>query len=459
MPEIARLPLHRYAPDRPDLPPEWTAAPSGPFVHEPELALLAAKSPRNVVHAERLGAAGTSGATVARWLDEGVLAAMAPAFHLLRGETPDGRARWGLLGGVPLVDAAGGGLLRLERVYPSERDEKLARMRAARTQFAPVLGLLEPDSGLAELAARVAVGEPFMEYRQGDGARHAIWRVAEAEEDAARAVASGRKALVAGGHVALAASLALWAELGPGTPGNRRPWDYVLCCLADGGPDEPVAAPVHRVLTWFRKFDWERVLTAAEEHFQVRPANMPEDLAASGPGAFLLYLPTTLWLLIPRTTPGEPSARLTAGAAAGSDPELGKDAAMPTAPAATAGAGHGAGQGAGRDAEHGVGTSAGQDEAGGLLARSSAHVFDQGFLRGVLGLGDEELARHYLDYALSPEEALRLVRGGKVQAAFVVRPSPLADLRRLAAAGLELPPRSVAFPPCLPSGLVMYRNG
>ncbi len=406
MPEIVPLPLHRYATARPDLPPEWTAAPAGPFLPGPEVALLAAKSPGNVVHVERLGSPDTAAATLRGWLADGILTPMEPAFHILRDELPDGRARWGLLGGVPLLAVAQGGLLRLEEVYPADREERLARMRAARAQFAPVLGLLEQGSGLAELAARVAVGEPFLEYRQGDGTRHALWRVAESEQDAARAVATGRRALLAGGHATLAAAMALWAELGPGTPGNRRPWDYVLCCLADGGPHEPLAAPVHRVLTWFRKFDWERVLHDAEERFHVRPATMPEDLAAVGGGAFLLYLPTTLWLLVPRGLSGRE----------GKNPED-------------------------------------------LLARSSAHVLDREFLRGVLGLGDEELDRHFLDYALAPEAALSLVRGGEAQAALVVRPTPLPDLRTMAAAGLTMPARSVAFPPGLPSGLVFYFNG
>lgn len=410
MPEFVPLPLQRYNPARPDLPPEWTSAPAGPHLPGPELSLLAAKSPCNVVHVERLGTAETSAETLRRWRNENILSPLDPGFLLLRSERPDGRARWGLLGGVPLVSVAEGGLLRLEDVYSPQRDDRLARMRAARAQFAPVLGLLESGSGMGDLAARVSRGEPLLECRQGDGLRHVLWRVPQAEEPAAQSVAQGRAALVAGGHTTLAASLALWAEQGPGTPGNRKPWDYVLCCLIDGSPDGLDIAPVHRVLTWFRKFDWETLLTKAEERFHVRPATMPEDLAMAGDGAFLLYLPTTLWLLVPRESPGSPAGNS-------------------------------------------------QSDADALLAASPAHMLERVFLRGVLGLGDEELARHFLDYSLSPEEALRSVRGGEAQAAFILRPTPLADLRTMAAAGRTLPARSVAVTPCVPSGLVFYLHG
>ncbi|EMG37271.1 hypothetical protein PCS_02109 [Desulfocurvibacter africanus PCS] len=412
MPEFVPLPLHRYNPARPDLPPEWTSAPAGPHLHGPELSLLAAKSPCNVVHVERLGTADTSAETLRRWLGEDILTPMEPGFLLLRSELPNGRARWSLLGGVPLVSVAEGGLLRLEDVNPSQRDDRLARMRSAKAQFAPVLGLLEPDSGLNAFATHISRDEPLMECRQGDGVRHILWRVPQLEEPVAQTVIKGGAALVTGGHTTLAAALALWAEQGPGTPGNRKPWDYVLCCLTDGSPDGLDVAPVHRVLTWFRKFDWETLLTKAEERFHVRPATMPEDLAMAGDGAFLLYLPTTLWLLIPR----EP---------------------VPDTPADNPQAA----------------------EADALLARCPAHVLERGFLRGVLGLGDEELARHFLDYFLSPEEALRLVRGGEAQAAFILRPTPLADLRAMATAGRTLPARSVAVPPCVPSGLVFYLHG
>lgn len=410
MPELVPLPLQRYNPARPDLPPEWTSAPAGPHLLGPELSLLAAKSPCNVVHVERLGTAETSAETLRRWQNENILTPLKPGFLLLRSELPDGRARWGLLGGVPLVSVAEGGLLRLEDVYPPQRDDRLARMRAAKAQFAPVLGLLEPDSGLNEFATYIVQDESLMECRQGDGVRHVLWRVPQVEEPVAQAVVKGGTALVVGGHTTLAASLALWVEQGPGTPGNRKPWDYVLCCLFDGSPDGLDIAPVHRVLTWFRKFDWETLLTKAEERFHVRPATMPEDLAMAGDGAFLLYLPTTLWLLVPREV-SESSA---------DNPQASTDA---------------------------------------LLNGNPAHALERVFLRGVLGLGDEELARHFLDYSLSPEEALRAVRGGEAQAAFILRPTPQADLRAMAAAGRTLPARSVVVSPCVPSGLVFYLHG
>jgi uncharacterized protein (DUF1015 family) len=97
-----------------------------------------------------------------------------------------------------------------------------------------------------------------------------------------------------------------------------------------------------------------------------------------------------------------------------------------------------------------------------LPGRSQAYrhldtgVLEALLLKGALGLGDEDISHlRGLFYARSTEEALRLVRAGDYDAAFFMRPTPVAQVRDVAAAGENMPPKSTFFFPKLLTGLLL----
>ena len=72
-----------------------------------------------------------------------------------------------------------------------------------------------------------------------------------------------------------------------------------------------------------------------------------------------------------------------------------------------------------------------------------------------LGLSDEDIS-HFngLFYARDTAEALAMVRSGEYDAAFLMRPTPVQQVRDVAAAGENMPPKSTYFFPKLLTGLL-----
>jgi uncharacterized protein (DUF1015 family) len=59
-----------------------------------------------------------------------------------------------------------------------------------------------------------------------------------------------------------------------------------------------------------------------------------------------------------------------------------------------------------------------------------------------------------LDYARDFDHALELVESGARDAAFFVAPTPIEEVRAVAAAGESMPPKSTYFFPKVPTGLL-----
>jgi uncharacterized protein (DUF1015 family) len=76
-------------------------------------------------------------------------------------------------------------------------------------------------------------------------------------------------------------------------------------------------------------------------------------------------------------------------------------------------------------------------------------------LKGALGLSDEDIS-HFngLFYARDTAEAIAMVRSGEYDAAFLMRPTPIRQVRDVAAAGENMPPKSTYFFPKLLTGLL-----
>ena len=83
-----------------------------------------------------------------------------------------------------------------------------------------------------------------------------------------------------------------------------------------------------------------------------------------------------------------------------------------------------------------------------------AAILEAIFLRGALGLSGADVeAKKGLAYTASAEAALGAL-GKTAQAAFFMRPTPVEQVREVAAAGETMPPKSTYFFPKLPSGIV-----
>ena len=94
---------------------------------------------------------------------------------------------------------------------------------------------------------------------------------------------------------------------------------------------------------------------------------------------------------------------------------------------------------------------AGRSEA---YRRLDAAILEALLLRGALGMSDEDLdAKRGISYAASRDAALAALENGGA-AAFLLRPTPVEQVREVAAAGETMPPKSTYFFPKLLTGLV-----
>jgi uncharacterized protein (DUF1015 family) len=96
-----------------------------------------------------------------------------------------------------------------------------------------------------------------------------------------------------------------------------------------------------------------------------------------------------------------------------------------------------------------------------LADRSQAYrhldtgVLETLLLKGALGVGDDDISHlHDFGYARDTEQALALVRSGEYDVAFLMRPTPVAQVGDVAAAGENMPPKSTYFFPKLLTGLL-----
>jgi uncharacterized protein (DUF1015 family) len=83
-----------------------------------------------------------------------------------------------------------------------------------------------------------------------------------------------------------------------------------------------------------------------------------------------------------------------------------------------------------------------------------AAILEEIVLKGALGMSGEDIeAKRGLGYAKGIDEARNAIREGEYDAAFLLRPTPVSQVREVAAAGETMPPKSTFFFPKLLTGI------
>src|SRR5439155_9697634 len=87
--------------------------------------------------------------------------------------------------------------------------------------------------------------------------------------------------------------------------------------------------------------------------------------------------------------------------------------------------------------------------------RLDAAVLETLLLKGPLELTDDDISHlHRFGYARDTDQALALVESGEYDLAFLLRPTPVQQVREVAASGASMPPKSTYFFPKLLTGLL-----
>jgi uncharacterized protein (DUF1015 family) len=325
---------------------------------------------------------------------------------------PDGRrlTRRGFYCRVRIEEYGPGRVRPHERTHPGPKEDRLRLTRATRTNVSPIFGLYSDPTQAAWTALEQPTARaPWAEITDAQDTVHGLWRVSGPEAIAAvQAATSGAELLIADGHHRYETMRTYAQEIG-----GEGEHNYILMCLVALEDPGLTVFPTHRLIGALDDDRRCALEQALERDFDITEVPV-ERIAPSEqePGAM-----TPLQLGYIDTRDGR-ALRLTL-----------KDQAIADAA---------------------------------LADRSQAYrqldtgVLEALLLKGALGLSDEDISHlNGLFYARSTEEALELVRTGAYDAAFFMRPTPVAQVRDVAAAGENMPPKSTFFYPKLLTGLLL----
>jgi uncharacterized protein (DUF1015 family) len=388
-------------------------APPYDVIDEAQRAELAARSPYNVVEldlphdpdggdpyehaAELLG----------QWTSEDVLVRDdQPTIWALEQDysAPDGSrlTRRGFLARVMLAPY-GEGIRPHERTQPGPKEDRLRLTRATRHNLSPIFAL-HPGDAWRHLEAALG-GDPWGEVTDADDTTHRIWRIEDAaiHEAIAEELAPG-ELLIADGHHRYETSLAYQREVGPGGPA-----DYVLMALVSLEDPGLTVFPTHRLISGLADdpAKQEALGTGLRELFEVEdvPPDELDPAESDGVGVFGYidsHFKRGFRLRLMDT------GRLNEALGDRSDAYRTLDAA----------------------------------------------ILEELVLKGILGMSTEDIAaKRGIGYTPGIDQALGKLDAGDYQAAFLLRPTPVEQVREMAAAGETMPPKSTYFFPKLLTGL------
>jgi uncharacterized protein (DUF1015 family) len=401
---------HRYAIGR-ERDVSKVVAPPYDQISPEQQELLYALSPANIVRISYPKAEGDADgyaaahATLTRWLADGTWApderpAVYP-YH--QSYTVDGQpvTRVGLIALGQVTEYARGEVLPHERTHAGPKEDRMRLLEATGADTG-LLFMLVPDPRGELLQLSTPSGPPIAEARDLRGERHQLWRVDEAGAiDAVRRLLSSARVIIADGHHRYETAVA-YARRHPGRD------DKLMAFFSVEAPGLTIF-PNHRLVHGVADFSLPRLLQAASRWFDAVPL---EDPAAFRPTNRALAVVTQ-----------DAAAALTLRAEAVD--------AIPW-PAST---------------------SRGWRE----LAVSILH---EGVLKPFLDISDAKLdARTHVDYTADRDEAIRLARAGRYQAAFLIAPTTVDELQTIVRGGEVLPQKSTHFYPKLLDGLVFHRLG
>jgi uncharacterized protein (DUF1015 family) len=328
-----------------------------------------------------------------------------PALYVYEMRGSAGETTRGLLGAVELRPAEDGVILPHENTMAGPVADRLEVMTATGADLEPIYLVYDGGGAASQLLESVDGRRPDAQAETPDGITHRLWTVAD--PGAHRGVAedlSRRHALIADGHHRYATYLERQRRRrsveGPG------PWDRGLALLVDSSKYGPQVHAIHRVLAALELTDalaaldgWATVTTVGD------PADALASIAETAGFAAVLSDGRTSAVIVDESG------------------KLASAAERPGEPAA--------------------------------LTGLDVTVVHRGLVEKVWGLTDSV---ETVGYAHTVDEALRDATDCH-GLALLLRPTPVAAVADIAAAGARMPRKSTLFTPKPASGLVLRRLG
>ena len=292
-----------------------------------------------------------------------------------------------------------------ERTHPGPKEDRLRLTRTTRANLSPIFSLYSDPQDTAWAALEPATEQaPWAEISDADGTIHRLWRAADPVAIAAvQETTRDAELLIADGHHRYETMLEYAEEVGG--EGEHR---YILMCLVALEDPGLTVFPTHRVVNNLDPSRQAALSETLRRDFEIAEVAL-EDLAPPpGNGPLQVgYIDAHVKRPFRLTLKDQGIA----------------DAAL--------------------------------RERSEPYRRLDTGILEALILKGTLGLSDDDIS-HFkgLFYARDAEEAVAMVTSGEYDAAFLMRPTPVGQMRDLAAADENMPPKSTYFFPKLLTGLL-----
>jgi len=353
-----------------------------------------------------------------RWRSEGILTQdEVPSIYLYREDFAwAGRAyqRLGLIARIG-IDAFGGGAFAHESTMSGPKADRLRLLQACEANFSQIFALYsDPDGSVEAPLVAATAGPPLVSFDDGKGVVHNLWRVEDpALITRAREGLAGKPFIIADGHHRYETALEYRRLMRQEPARFRESMDSVMMCLVRMESPGLTILPFHRMLVAPGP---ERIVERIGATFDLEERLLPADRSSwTGATQELLGGGDTVFGL----SFGGPALTLVR-------PKVGIDLARLLRP----------------------GTSK-------LVADLDVTVLHQVIFAELLGLDEQRLVQEGgIRFFTKTEDAAAEVEAGRGAAAFLLRPSRIDQVWRIATAGQRMPQKSTNFYPKLISGLV-----
>ena len=391
-------------------------APPYDVINAERRAELVARSPFNVVELD-LPQAPEGGdpyqhaaETLEEWtLEDIVTSDREPALWALTQEytAPDGSraTRRGLLCRVRVTEYGPGRVRPHERTQPGPKEDRLRLTEATRHNLSPIFSLHPGDAW--RHVDGFTRSEPWAEVTDDEGTVHRVWRVGDAEAHrAVTAALAEAELLIADGHHRYETARTYADAIG-----GEGPHRYTLMALVSLDDPGLTVFGYHRLLTNLGAPERQEALAnGLRESFELEevPLDRLDPAGEDGIGVF-----------------GYVDAHFKRGFRLRA-----KDGALAVLDAALAD----------------------KSEA---YRRLDATILETLVLERALGMSAEDVeAKRGIAYTASADEAIGSLAMDATHAAFLMRPTPVEQVRAVADAGETMPPKSTFFYPKLLTGIV-----
>ena len=352
------------------------------------------------------------------WREQGILKADAePSLYAYSQRftmlgTSQAMERRGLIALGRLHDYSEGVVFRHEQTLAKPKQDRLNLLRATRAQFEQLFMVYRDPGGKIDAELRTS-STPEIELRDEYNVEHRLWRISQPDA-VARVIALmvEKKVIIADGHHRYETAMDYRDERAASERSRSgAPYDYVVMTFVNMDAPGLVILPTHRVVSGLPAFDKDLFLRSAFPYFTVEQAATADATRllallhhAGQPGAFVAVIGQEAFLL--RARPNAADSLLAAVSPRQRELDL-------------------------------------------------VHLHKV-LLEHVMGISQEAIRQQRnITYVRDAAEAIASVRSG-ANAAFLVNPVRMEQVRDIAFAEEVMPQKSTDFYPKLLSGLTVY---